>query len=41
MGDSTEDIKFEMKGDTLVVHTRLGVKDTDKKTKNWLTKDLQ
>lgn len=40
MGDSTEDLTFEMKGKTLVVHTRLGVRDTDKKTKNWLTKNL-
>jgi len=41
MGDSADDITFELKGDTLVVHTRLGVKDTDKKTKTWLSKNLQ
>jgi hypothetical protein len=41
MGDTTEDIKLELKGDTLVFHTRLGVKDTDKKTKTWLSKNLQ
>lgn len=41
MGDATDDIKFELKGDTLVVHTHLLVKDTDKKTRTWLTKNLQ
>jgi hypothetical protein len=41
-GDSTEDLKFELDKDgTLVVHTHLGMKDTDKKTKTWLTKNLQ
>jgi hypothetical protein len=41
MGDATDDIKFELKGDTLVVHSHLLVKDVDKKTKTWLTKNLQ
>jgi hypothetical protein len=41
LGDGADDVTFEMKGDTLVIHTKLGVKDTDKKTKTWLTKNLQ
>ena len=41
-GDTTEDIKFDLDKDgTLTVHTRLGMKDTDRKTKTWLTKNLQ
>lgn len=40
-GDAADDLKLELKGDTLVAHTKGGVKDTDKKTKTWLTKNLQ
>jgi hypothetical protein len=40
-GDSTDDIKFELKGTKLVVHTLDGAKDSEKKTKAWLTKNLE
>ena len=41
VGDGGDDLKLELKGATLVAHTKGGVKDADKKTKNWLTKNLQ
>ncbi len=40
-GDGKDEITFEMKGDTLIVHTAFGLRDTDKKAQKWLSKNLQ
>jgi hypothetical protein len=40
-GDATDDVQFEMKGNTLVVHTLLGAQGTEKKARSWLTKNLE
>lgn len=39
-GDAQGDIKFELKGNTLVVRTFLGVTETDRKTQQWLYANL-